>query len=919
MKILSTKIIYLFSLLFLFAEISFSQAPAIEWQNTIGGSAIDYLYSMQETDDHGYILGGCSYSVVSGDKTEISHAMDYWVVKTDSIGNIEWQNSIGGGSIDYLMSIDQTSDGGYILGGYSISGIGFDKTEADIGSTYDYWIVKINSVGNIQWQNTIGGTGQDYLQSIEQTNDGGYIIGGWSSSGLTGDKTEGLLGEYDYWVVKLDAFGEIEWQNTIGGVYEERLYVVKQTFDGGYILAGLSYSGISGDKTEASFSSGDYWVVKLNATGAIDWQNTIGGDNYDQLNSIQQTYDGGYIIGGYSNSGISGDKTEGCAGCSGYWVLKLTSTGNIIWQNTIRPGYMTCLAQTSDGSYILGGYSDSDIYFDKTENHIGGNDYWVVRIDTLGNIIWDNTIGGTAEDKLYSIAQTSDGGFILGGYSTSGISGDKSEEVIGFEDYWIVKLACEDGTVFYHDADGDGFGNEDDLINSCSVPPDYVLDHTDCDDTNPLMYPGAPELCNAIDDNCNVLIDEGLTFTTYYLDFDGDGFGNILITSSTCDGPPSGYVNNNTDCNDLNAFMNPGIAEICNGLDDNCNLLIDEGLTATTYYLDADADGFGNVLFPFITCSGFAPEGFVEDSTDCNDLNDLINPASIEICNTLDDNCNLLIDEGFPSYTYYLDADGDSYGNILISFNTCSDIPPSGYVTDNTDCDDLNNLIHEPIAFYADADGDLYGDISSIIFICSLTPPAGYVTDSTDCDDTDIFVNPVSNELCNGQDDNCNEIIDEGLSTHSLYLDADGDNYGDPLEDTVTCATGLTGYVSDSTDCDDTNPDIYPGAPELLNGYDDNCNKLIDEGLAIEDLANLQFMIYPVPATNQLTIVFNKISSGEIEIYNLIGEITLQQNIVQSNQSEIDISILTPGNYLIRFIDIDLISCSQLFSKLNSE
>ena len=174
-----------------------------------------------------------------------------------------------------------------------------------------FFIAKVFSQApEIEWQNTIGGNNNDYLQSIQQTTDGGYILGGFSYSDSSGDKTEALLGNDDYWVVKLNRASDIEWQNTIGGSSYDELYSVRQTSDGGYILGGRSYSGISGDKTEASSGGWDYWAVKLNSTGDIEWQNAIGGSGDDNLWSAEQTTDGGYILGGYSTSGISGDKTE---------------------------------------------------------------------------------------------------------------------------------------------------------------------------------------------------------------------------------------------------------------------------------------------------------------------------------------------------------------------------------------------------------------------------------------------------------------------------------------------------------------------------------------------------------------------------------------------------------------------------------
>jgi len=418
------------------------QAQEIEWQNTIGGNYTDQLYSIQQTTDGGYILGGWSESYISGDKTENSFGgSDYWVVKLDSIGNIQWQNTIGGNSGDGLYSVQQTTDGGYILGGVSTSNISGDKTENSQGYI-DYWVVKLDSSGNIQWHNTIGGNSDDYLTSIQQTTDGGYILGGWSNSNISGDKTENSQGDYDYWVLKLDPTGNIQWQNTIGGSINDQLYSIQQTIDGGYILGGWSNSNISGDKTENSQGT-DYWVVKLDASGNIQWQNTIGGSFLDYLNCMQQTSDGGFILAGSSQSGISGDKTEDSQGGSDYWVVKLDAFGNIQWQNSIggnSDDYLTSIQQTIDGGYILGGYSNSGISGDKTENYQGLYDYWVVKLDATGNIQWQNTIGGNSWDELISIQQTNDGGYILGGHSSSGISGDKTENSQGDYDYWVVKL-----------------------------------------------------------------------------------------------------------------------------------------------------------------------------------------------------------------------------------------------------------------------------------------------------------------------------------------------------------------------------------------------------------------------------------------------------------------------------------------------
>ncbi|MBK9399657.1 MAG: T9SS type A sorting domain-containing protein [Bacteroidetes bacterium] len=423
----------------IYSSTVFSQV--IEWQNTIGGSDREEVFEVQQTSDGGYIIGGMSSSNISGDKTENSQGgYDYWIVKTDSIGSILWQNTIGGNSNDRLNSIQQTTDGGYILGGYSLSGISGDKTENSI--SWDYWIVKTDSTGIIEWENTIGGDSVDYLYSIRQTADGGYILGGSSNSAISGDKTENSLGA-DYWIVKTDPMGQIQWQNSIGGNSNEDFRIINQTSDGGYILGGYSTSSISGDKTENSFGGYDYWIVKTDANGNIQWQNTIGGSSQDYLYSIQQTTDGGFILGGTSNSTISGDKTENNKGLYDFWIVKTDSIGNIQWQKTIGGNdwdRLFSIQQTVDEGFILGGFSGSNISGDKTENCLGWEDYWIVKTDSIGSIQWQNTLGGEWTDYLRSVKQTNDGGFILGGYSESDLGIDKTEINQGFVDFWIIKI-----------------------------------------------------------------------------------------------------------------------------------------------------------------------------------------------------------------------------------------------------------------------------------------------------------------------------------------------------------------------------------------------------------------------------------------------------------------------------------------------
>ncbi len=403
-------------------------------------------------------------------------------------------------------------------------------------------------------------------------------------------------------------------------------------------------------------------------------------------------------------------------------------------------------------------------------------------------------------------------------------------------------------STFYADVDGDNYGNASSTIQACSAPVGYVADATDCNDNNAAINPGATEVCNGIDDNCNGATDEGLTPITYYADADGDGYGDPAVSQTTCSGAPVGYVIDATDCNDNNAAINPGATEVCNGIDDNCNGATDEGLTPTTYYADADGDGYGNPAVSQTTCSG-APSGFVTDNTDCDDTNGAINPGATEVCNGIDDNCSGVADDGLTFVTYYADADGDGFGDATISQSTCNGAP-LGYVVDATDCNDGNGAINPGATevcngiddncsgvaddgltfttYYADADGDGYGDATVSQSTCN-GAPLGFVTSSNDCDDTNSAVNPGATEVCNGVDDDCNGLTDDGLTFLTYYVDGDGDGYGAGAG-TSSCLP-ISGSVTNNGDCDDNNNAINPGAAEVCNNIDDDCNGLTDDGL----------------------------------------------------------------------------------------
>lgn len=406
-----------------------AQAPDIQWQKSLGGSSVDAALSIQQTTDGGYIVAGHSYSN-DGDVSGNHGLYDYWIVKLNNTGDIQWQKSLGGSGRETAYSIQQTTDGGYILAGDSESNDG-DVT-GNHGGT-DYWVVKLDSAGSIVWEKSLGGTLYDVAHSIFQTSDGGYVVAGESYSN-DGDVT-GNHGSGDYWVVKLDHTGDIQWQKSLGGSDRDVAHSIRQTADGGYIVAGGSESN-DGD-VSGNHGDYDFWIVKLNEVGDIQWQKSLGGSDFDWARSIQQTADGGYIVAGWSESN-SGD-VSGNHGLYDYWVVKLNNVGDIQWQKSLGGSdyeRARSIEQTTDGGYIVAGFSASNDG-DVSGNH-GSYDHWVVKLDHVGDIQWQKSLGGSGNDRAYSAQQTADGGYIVAGQSKSN-DGDVTGNH-GYSDYWVVKL-----------------------------------------------------------------------------------------------------------------------------------------------------------------------------------------------------------------------------------------------------------------------------------------------------------------------------------------------------------------------------------------------------------------------------------------------------------------------------------------------
>lgn len=428
-------------------------------------------------------------------------------------------------------------------------------------------------------------------------------------------------------------------------------------------------------------------------------------------------------------------------------------------------------------------------------------------------------------------------------------------------------LACTDGgqgtqdcaesslITVYTDADNDGYGAPGTEKQLCEVRRGFATNDDDCDDFLASVNPGAIEECDGIDNDCDNIPDEGLREQIYYLDADGDSWGDPdTEKATTACAPPPGFVENRQDCDDANAGINPDATEVCDGaIDNNCNGLVDDAdprrdpKTAPTWYIDQDGDSYGDPDVFLIQCAQPGP-GSVLNGDDCDDNDRDVHPGAGEYCNHYDDDCDHLIDDSDPDLDpseqteWYADSDLDGAGDP--SSTTLACFQPWFYVDNDVDCDDSEPLLTLPAPWQEDRDGDGVGRLPQSPASC--TPPAtGWVLAvlGVDCDDDNPFISPFGSEICDGLDNDCDGLLDDADDSldpefsNEYYLDSDNDTYGDPDEVVLACSPPPT-YVEDNTDCVDSDPAINPGALEVCDGADNDCDDDIDDEDADVDLGS---------------------------------------------------------------------------------
>ena len=360
-----------------------------------------------------------------------------------------------------------------------------------------------------------------------------------------------------------------------------------------------------------------------------------------------------------------------------------------------------------------------------------------------------------------------------------------------------------------------GGSDSEDLLYADLDADGVTLDEGDCDDEEPAMFPGNDESCDSLDNDCDELVDEGVLIAWF---FDGDeddfGAGDPVFNCAQ----PANYIAVSGDCDDGDPGVNPDAEEICDDVDQDCDDAVDEGVLFT-WFSDTDADGYG-AGEGAESCE--QPSGSVDNDYDCDDSEATVNPAASDGCNAVDDDCDEEVDEE-PDIPWYRDEDGDGYGDAELETLSCE--APSGYVEDATDCDDEDAAINPETEWFVDDDNDGFGqaDISTV----QCEQPAGHVLDATDCDGAEPSIYPGATEECDEIDEDCDALIDEGVAT-TYYADTDADGYGDASSSTDACAQP-SGYTSDSSDCDDSDGDTFPGATETCDDDDDDCDSAVDE------------------------------------------------------------------------------------------
>lgn len=426
MKMKKLVIIFIFTGLFSCSEDAMDLTEQymflgeVEWIKNFGGTGEETAQSIISTSDGGYAILGYTNSMdgeLAGKTTEVN---DYWLLKLDAKGNLQWNKTYGGSKDDRGQSVVQTVDNGYAIVGYSQSD---DGDGSNNEGYHDNWILKLDVEGNIQWEHSFGFSGHDHSYDVVQTTDGGFFFVGFLD--ITASQGEGNFGKGysltrhgvgEFWGTRLDANGNLLWRRYFGGTNNDRAHAVVQADDGGFVMAGFSES----DDFDISSTKGsyDFWVVKITDSGDLVWERSFGGTGIEISYDIAKTSDNGYVVTGNTFStdmDISKNNGE-----SDVWLIKIDDNGDLIWEKTFGGTQFDAAQSVSlskDGGFIISGNSKSGD-MDVTAN-AGENDIWLIKTDAEGNLVWQDSFGGSDLDYGFDAVESMDKSIVLVGESIS--------------------------------------------------------------------------------------------------------------------------------------------------------------------------------------------------------------------------------------------------------------------------------------------------------------------------------------------------------------------------------------------------------------------------------------------------------------------------------------------------------------------
>lgn len=374
----------------IFAAASLHAQPGVLWTRTYGGTSLDCGQAVQQTSDGGFVVAGYTYSSGSG-------YSDVYLIRTDAQGDTLWNHTYGGSSYDKGYGIQQTSDGGFVVVGW---------TESFGAGGSDIWLLCTDAQGDTLWTRTYGGSVMDIGHSVQQTSDGGFVVAGYTYSFGAGG--------YDVWLIHTDAQGNILWTRTYGGSSSDYGYSVQQASDGGFVVAGCT----------GSFGAGysDIWLIRTDAQGDTLWTRPYGGSGDDYGYSVQQTADSGFVLAGETRSFG--------AGLNDVYLIRTDAQGDTLWTRTYGGGgsdFGYSVQQTAGGGFVVAGNTRSF--------GAGGADLWLIQTDVKGDTLWTRTYGGTSSDYGQSIQKTTDSGFVVAGWISPFGAGN--------EDVWLIRLGPE--------------------------------------------------------------------------------------------------------------------------------------------------------------------------------------------------------------------------------------------------------------------------------------------------------------------------------------------------------------------------------------------------------------------------------------------------------------------------------------------